>query len=98
MKKRSYKLKEGKNKQTLKLVRTKADDPVDDGPFLTKEEFHKQLNLLEINRLKALEKIEVNQSDVDPESINIRQGYLLSQSKKVIEELKKNTHNNESSN
>ncbi|UZO07488.1 uncharacterized protein OCT59_027772 [Rhizophagus irregularis] len=95
MKKRSCKLKEGKNKQTLKLVRTKA---VDDGPFLTKEEFHKQLNLLEINRLKALEKIEVNQSDVDPESINIRQGYLLSQSKKVIEELKKNTHNNESSN
>ncbi|CAB4479335.1 unnamed protein product [Rhizophagus irregularis] len=72
MKKRSYKLKEGKNKQTLKLVRTKADDPVDDGPFLTKEEFHKQLNLLEINRLKALEKIEVNQSDVDPESINVR--------------------------
>ncbi|CAB4394315.1 unnamed protein product [Rhizophagus irregularis] len=72
MKKRSYKLKEGKNKQTLKLVRTNADDPVDDGPFLTKEEFHKQLNLLEINRLKALEKIEVNQSDVDPESINVR--------------------------
>ncbi|EXX55982.1 hypothetical protein RirG_220350 [Rhizophagus irregularis DAOM 197198w] len=69
MKKRSCKLKEGKNKQTLKLVRTKA---VDDGPFLTKEEFHKQLNLLEINRLKALEKIEVNQSDVDPESINVR--------------------------
>ncbi|CAB4412980.1 unnamed protein product [Rhizophagus irregularis] len=72
MKKRSCKLKEGKNKQTLKLVRTKADDPVDDGPFLTKEEFHKQLNLLEINRLKAIEKIEVNQSDVDPESINVR--------------------------
>ncbi|GBB93394.1 hypothetical protein RclHR1_02160020 [Rhizophagus clarus] len=74
MKKRPRKLKEDIEENNRKSAQIK-NDPEEDYPLLlNKEEFQKQLTALEINRLKDLKEIKVNQTDEDRKSVNVRYG------------------------